>query len=138
VKFWDTSALIPLVARESTSETVRALAAADPEIAISFMTPVEIDSALWRKSRQERDESARQRALQWLAAIEDDWLVVARYEAAIGEARRIVRRRGLRGADAVQLACAVILRRFVTVSAFVTLDHALAAAARAEGFAVVP
>jgi predicted nucleic acid-binding protein len=99
---------------------------------------VEIESALWRKSKHERDESARQHALQWLAEIEDEWLTVERYDAAIGEARRIVRRRGLRGADAVQLASAVILRRCVPVSAFVTLDRDLAAAAHAEGFAVLP
>ena len=41
MKFWDTSALVPLVFAENTSRTVRPLLLADPRILVSFLTPVE-------------------------------------------------------------------------------------------------
>ena len=49
----------------------------------------------------------------------------------------MVGRHGLRGADAIQLAAAIIVRGN-DVLPFVTFDDELIAAARAEGFPVLP
>jgi predicted nucleic acid-binding protein len=49
----------------------------------------------------------------------------------------MVGRHGLRGADAIQLAAAVIVRGSGTLP-LVTFDEELIAAARAEGFPVLP
>lgn len=137
MKFWDTSALIPLLADEPQTDAVRAIAESDPKLAVSFITAVEVDSALWRKAKRSADEIARQRSHRRLAALEADWLVIASFDDVLHEARRIVRRRGLRAADALQLASAMLLRP-TGVTTFVTLDHDLAAAARAEGFPTLP
>jgi predicted nucleic acid-binding protein len=137
VKFWDTSALVPLLADEPQTDAVRAIAESDPELAVSFITAIEVDSALWRKSKRSADEVARQRSHRRLAALEADWLVINSFDHVLHEARRIVRRRGLRAADALQLASAMLLRP-AGVTTFVTLDHDLAAAARAEGFPILP
>jgi uncharacterized protein len=53
-------------------------------------------------------------------------------------ALRLVARHGLRGADAIQLASARLVRASNVQMPFVTLDNDLAAAARAEGFPVLP
>lgn len=138
MRFWDSSALVPLLAAESQSETVRTLIAEDPSIAVAFITPVEIESAIWRKSRHDSDDLARERALRRLAVIEQRWRIVNGSTFVVPEARRLVRDRHLRAADALQLACAIVFRTNTNAGEFVTLDHELAVAARAEGFTVLP
>ena len=59
------------------------------------------------------------------------------YTRVLEEAQRVVGRHGLRGADAIQLAAAVIVRGSGTLP-IVTLDDEMIAAARAEGFPVLP
>jgi len=137
VKFWDSSALVPLVSNESTTDTLNAIMAADPAVVVSPITPVEVDSAVWRKARQTRDEVARQRSLRRLSELRDRWIVVEEYAAVFEEARRMVARYGLRGGDAIQLATAIITRGNA-VLVFVALDEDLKAAARAEGFPILP
>ncbi|HYC90343.1 MAG TPA: type II toxin-antitoxin system VapC family toxin [Thermoanaerobaculia bacterium] len=137
MKFWDSSALVPLVSNESTTDTLNAIMAADPAVVVSPITPVEVDSAVWRKARQTRDEVARQRSLRRLSELRDRWIVVEEYAAVFEEARRMVARYGLRGGDAIQLATAIITRGNA-VLVFVALDEDLKAAARAEGFPILP
>lgn len=137
MKFWDSSALVPLVSNESTTETLNGIMTADPAIVVSPITPVEVDSAVWRKARQTRDQVARQRSLRRLSELHDRWVVIERYSEIFEEARRMVARYGLRGADAIQLATAIITRGDSTL-VFVALDKDLQAAARAAGFPILP
>jgi len=51
VRFWDASALISTELEEKASRNVRELLRDDPELAIWVLTPVEIESALWRRHR---------------------------------------------------------------------------------------
>ncbi|HEX7152121.1 MAG TPA: type II toxin-antitoxin system VapC family toxin [Thermoanaerobaculia bacterium] len=106
----------------------------DPNIAVSFITPVEVASAVWRQFRQTRDDVAWRRAELRYAALQSGWTVIDEYEAALTEARRLISRHRLRAADAIQLACARVSGDTLPV---VTLDKELAAAARAEGFPVL-
>lgn len=137
MKFWDSSALVPLLADESKTEVAKALATDDPAIVVSFITPIEVESAIWRKARGTVDEDARQRAHRRLSVLRSEWVVVEDYAAVLERARVIVGRHGLRSADAIQLATAVIARGPGNLS-LVTFDEQLAAAARAEGFPVLP
>ena len=137
MKFWDSSALVPLAAIEKKTDVLNEIATADPEIFVSPITPVEVASAIWRKARDTRDEVARQRSHRRLAELHDQWSVIEDYAAIFEEARRMVARYGLRGGDAIQLAAA-ILTRGNAVLVFVVLDEDLAAAARAEGFPILP
>lgn len=137
MKFWDSSALVPLVSNEPTTNTLNGLMTADPALVVSPITPVEVDSAVWRKARQIRDDVARQRSLRRLSELHDRWVVVGQYTDVFAEARRMVARYGLRGGDAIQLAAAIITRGDTTL-VFVALDEDLKAAARAEGFPILP
>ena len=56
MRFWDTSALVPLIVRETTTPKMLALLAEDPDITVSALTTVEILSALARRSRESADD----------------------------------------------------------------------------------
>jgi predicted nucleic acid-binding protein len=125
------------VADEPKTDLLNELIATDPVIVVAFITPIEVESAVWRKVRQMKDALARQRSQHRLAELRKAWSIVANFHSALAEAHRIVARYGLRGADAIQLACAVVGQP-PPGFALVTLDEELAAAARAEGFPILP
>jgi len=49
VRFWDASAIVPLVALEKETGSCRTLLAEDTDIVVWFFTPVEVLSALSRR-----------------------------------------------------------------------------------------
>lgn len=136
MRFWDSSALVPLVSDEDSTDALTALAASDRGMLVSSITPVEVLSAIWRKARTIRDERVRARSHARLAALQAQWVVVSAVEDVIADALDVVARHGLRGADAIQLASARFTRN--EALPFVTLDHDLRRAARAEGFPTLP
>jgi predicted nucleic acid-binding protein len=117
---------------------VRGLMTRDSHIIASHLTPVEITSALWRKRHHGRlSTAAHLQADAAFAEITQRWSTIPASEA-IERAIDILARHPLRAADSVQLASALIaMERFGSLP-FVTLDHDLAHAARAEGFTVLP
>ncbi len=139
MRFWDTSALVPLIIEESSSKRLRGMVQEDPAISVWWTTEVECASAL---SRVERDASLDPagsgetfRQLQELVAT---WQVVDPSEAVRATAVRFLRVHPLRAADALQLAAAFEASgRQPSSLEIVTLDDRLASAARREGFAVV-
>ena len=102
----------------------------------SFITPVEIMSALWRKAGVNAD--LRRLAELRYAVLEANWTLIDEYATAIGIAKRFASQYSLRAGDAIQLACAVIGIPNRNEFPFVVRDHDLAAAARAEGFPALP
>jgi uncharacterized protein with PIN domain len=52
VKFWDSSAIIPLCLKEPASETVRRLLRSDEDMVVWWATRVECLSALARRRRE--------------------------------------------------------------------------------------
>lgn len=135
MRFWDSSALVPLIVAESRTPEMGRLVADDPDIMVWYLTSVEVASALARRSRELPGE--QQDAESLLDAMEAVWTRVddARVVAL---ARQLVAVHRLTAADALQLGAAVWAKRHEDVRDFVTLDHRLAAAARAEGFTVLP
>jgi predicted nucleic acid-binding protein len=136
VKFWDSSAIVPLLVSEATTETMQAVAADDPSMLVWWATPVECVSAI---SRLERDGSLTTDgtgvALQRLDALAEAWNEIQPVEAARIAARRVLRVHALRAADALQLAAALIAaERNPGSLELVTLDDRLLDAARREGF----
>jgi len=138
MRFWDSSAVIPLLVRQSASERVDDWFAADPDIAIWTLTPVEITSALWRLVREGalvEDESRRaeQRAHDFAAASR----AVIDIDAVKLLAQRLLRVHVLRAADALQLGAALAWSAGRPQGKTLhTLDGRLARAARREGFDV--
>ena len=140
MRYWDSSALVPLLVVESTSAAMEALLAEDGSVVTSWGTPIECASAI---GRRERDGSLQAAeivvALQKLAALETAWVEVAPSERVRAAARRLVRVHDLGSADAVQLASALVASdRNEEPMPFVTLDDRLGLAAGREGFPVQP
>jgi uncharacterized protein len=140
MRFWDSSALIPLLVREKSSETMRAILVTDRHIAASVITPIEIESALWRRRHHDDlDAEEHSAAEETFAELTRSWSEIGDILIVRGIALDLLSRHMLRAADAIQLATAVIAAGSNRVPiVFITLDRDLAIAARAEGFAVLP
>jgi predicted nucleic acid-binding protein len=140
VRFWDTSALVPLLLEQVASGTVRTLLDEDRAMAAWWGTPVECASAAARLRREERLSLADEDAvLGLLRTLRASWLEVLPSDEVRNEATRLLRVHSLKAADALQLAAATVLtgsRR--SAVALVTFDERLALAARLEGFEVLP
>ena len=139
MRFWDSSALVPLLVREGATPWATASFEADPDLIAWWGTSVECVSAL---SRLERDDllapAATSDALRRLAALRDAWAEVQPSERLRSSAIRLLRTHPLRSADSLQLAAALAAAEdHPTTLPFVTLDVGLAAAADREGFDVV-
>jgi hypothetical protein len=139
VRFWDTSALLPLFVAERQSARVRSWLRQDPIVVVWTLSRVELLSALARRARE---EPASARALagarrQALAAWED-WSEVVALEPVRHQAERIVTAHPLRAADALQLGAALVAADLDPAALeIVTLDERLATAAEREGFRVL-
>jgi hypothetical protein len=140
MKFWDSSALVPLVTPEPQSAVCHGVARHDSKIVVWSLTPVEIVSALARKRREGSLASdAFVGAKRALAELEVEWDAIESLTRVRGRARRLLEMHALTAADALQLAAALLLYEERTEGAeFVTLDVALREAAEREGFSVLP
>jgi len=138
MRFWDTSAIIPLLADEPTREGLLAILDDDPQIVAWWGTLVEIASAL---ARRERDNlitaSEVESALAAARQLADGWHEILPSDAVRRTAERLVRAHPLRAGDSLQLAAAIIAADHdPTTLELVCLDARLATAARREGFSV--
>ena len=139
MRFWDSSAIGPLVIEEATSVRCRQLLRADSHQIVWVLTRTEVISALCRLVRAGAlDGVAAAVAESRLERLASRWTEVEATLAARDTGERLLRVHALRAADAMQLAAALAAcdgqpRR----RGFVTLDDALAEAAVREGFAVV-
>lgn len=139
MRFWDTSALVPLLVPEERSDRLTALMREDPGAAVWWITPVECASALARLAREDRlSREDLALAAGRLSAAAARWSEVPPTEPIRDQAQRMLRLHALRAADALQLAAALVLAEFDPKTLpFVTLDARLAAAAEREGFEVL-
>jgi predicted nucleic acid-binding protein len=138
LRFWDSSAIIPLTVTEASTDAMRAVAEEDPVMCVWWGTEVECVSALARLDREGAlSEGAITVALERLDLLAEGWNEVQPVAALRTVARRLLRVHPLRAADALQLAAAVVAAEGQPASlGIVTLDERLAAAARREGFTV--
>lgn len=134
IAYFDTSAIVPLIIEEATSETCRRLWNEATRVASVRLLHPETRAALARAERMGRLTSR-----QLASAVDDLEAVIAELDVievssdiahAGGE---LAQRFGLRGYDAVHLAAGLAMNDDEV--AFVTGDHDLAAAARAAGMA---
>jgi predicted nucleic acid-binding protein len=140
VKFWDTSAVVPLCVAEPASLAVRRLVDADPSLVVWWATRVESRSALARRRRDGTltvaGAQAARRNIESLAAA---WSEVLPSEPLRQRAERLLAVHALRAADAFQLAAALLWSRGDTLHhAIVSFDDRLREAASREGFRVEP
>ena len=138
MKFWDASAIVPLLVAEPSTRPLQALAARDAAMLVWWATEVECASAIARLERDgDLDETAAAESFNRLKQIAPAWHRVDPVDAVRETAVRFLRVHPLRAADALQLAAAfVAAERRPPSLEIVTLDDRLAAAARKEGFVV--
>jgi predicted nucleic acid-binding protein len=136
MKFWDSSAVIPLLVPEVTSRSLQALYNADPVVFAWWATEIECTSALARRQRlgQLREEVLAE-AFARLGGLRAGWHEVEAGEEVRESAKRLLRVHDLQTADALQLAAAFFVAEArPSTLEFVSLDDRLVAAARREGF----
>ena len=140
MRFWDSSALVPLVVRQAGSADVEGWIVEDPEVVVWTLTVVEIVSALRRLVRDAAlSERVATAAESTAGAILERTHVVADVDRVKAVAVRLLRVHPLRGADALQLGAALVWADGAPSGLGMhTLDRRLALAAEREGFRVVP
>lgn len=139
MRFWDSSAIVPLLVRETSSTRSKALLREDPVVLAWWAAEVECASALARLEREQNlSRKAAVGAYQRLAAFRDAWNEVQPTAVLKETAARLLRVHVLRAADALQLAAAIVAAegRPSTLN-FVCFDERLATAARKEGFEII-
>jgi uncharacterized protein len=139
VKFWDASAIVPLLIMETSSQRLQSLAAKETAMLAWWGSEVECVSALARRERDGAlDGRAMTIALRRLRQLADAWHEIDPSDTIRETAKRFLRVHPLRAADALQLAAAFAAAEQQPGSLeIVTLDDRLADAARKEGFAIV-
>lgn len=139
MRFWDSSAVVPLLVAEASSGAVLREYEVDPEVVSWWATEAECVSAL---ARLERDGTLTAQALseglRRLDALARAWREVQPVTAVRTIAIRLLRVHPLRTADALQLGAAIVAAEdHPATLQLVTFDERLALAAEREGFVVV-
>lgn len=140
MRFWDSSAIVPLLVKEANTDAVLSLKKSDAGRVVWWGTETECLSALARREREGRlDRDEVLAAEQLLQSV----LMASYVVQPCGEVRIIARRllltHPLRAGDSLQLAASLYFAgSHAKGIPFVTLDKNLADCAGIEGFPVLP
>ncbi|MGH7447793.1 MAG: type II toxin-antitoxin system VapC family toxin [Longimicrobiales bacterium] len=139
MRFWDSSAIVPLLLRQPQTVEVRAVLDEDDGMVVWWSSPTECASAFARLRRDGSLEiAAESQILLLLRDLSESWHEVRPTEDVRALSLRLLRTHPLRAADALQLAAALSWVGRPQGEVLVTCDERLATAARLEGFTVVP
>ena len=140
MKFWDASGLIALLVEEPHSDSMREIARKDAAIAAWWGSPIECLSAFARVRREGGlSHSDEDEIRHMISLLQNTWTEIEPTEKVRETAERLLLAHPLRAADALQLASALVWAgRNPKGQHFVCLDNRLRAAARSEGFSVLP
>ena len=140
MRFWDSSAIVPLVVAEAASARLVGYAAEPGPIYVWWTTRVEVMAALTRRERADgRHDADWSACFQALNEMAEDWREVVPTDTVRRIAERLLRRHELRAADSLQLAAALIAcDDRPSGHEFICLDERLRRAAAAEGFKLLP
>jgi len=84
MRFWDASAIVPLLVTEPTTKTLQGLAAKDPAVLVSWATEMECSSTIARLEREGAlDEPAASQAFERPKQLAGAW-----HEVDAGRRRR--------------------------------------------------
>jgi predicted nucleic acid-binding protein len=138
MRFWDSSAVIPLLVQEEQTSRRQAQLRDDPRMTVWWACRLECSSALNRLRRDGGlDEEGLARALGALEILADGWYEVLPTSELRARAMRLLRVHPLRAADSQQLAAALIATmENPSTRPFLTDNERLREAAQKEGFTV--
>lgn len=139
MRFWDTSALVPVFIEEPSTLAARRTLAEDRSVLVWWGTSVECMAATARAAREGRLDPGRlATTLRDLDAWRADWIEVDTTVPLRRVAERLVRTHPLRSADALRLAAAISAAEgSPSTLPIVTRDGRLRDAATLEGFPVL-
>lgn len=136
MRFWDTSAIGPLLWQErSTDQRLQELEA-DRLMVVWWGALVEIESALCRRlSRNEIQADQGEQVRARLKVLADAWVEIEPSYMLREMAKRLIRVHGLRSADSLQLAASLVAcGNMPNGHIFLSEDRQLKSAAAKEGF----
>ena len=138
--FWDSSALITLLAAQPGASTLEVLARNAPSMVLWWGTRVELVSGVCRLRRSGKlDEKGQHNLFGAIERVTSDADQIEPIEQVRAASIRVLRVHSLRAADALQLAAALVWTdHSPSGAAFVCLDKRLREAAEREGFTVLP
>jgi uncharacterized protein len=139
MRFWDASAIVPLLVSETSSRALQTLVRQDPTMLVWWGSEVECASALARIERDGGlDPRDAARVFDRLGQLSRVWHEIEPNDLIRQAAVRFLRVHPLRAADALQLAAAYAAAEHRPNSLdVVTLDERFAVAASKEGFPVL-
>ena len=139
MRYWDASALVPLIVAEPDSELVRGWLAEDDHIVTWVWTRTEITGAIERRTREGLLSRRRRReVLDRLGVLAGRWDEVTDMLAVRSRADALLARHPLRAADAGQLGAALLVQEQVACSlTFACRDRRLLSAADVEGLRIL-
>ena len=139
MRFWDASALVPLIVEEPGSALCRDWLKEDPEVVLWGLTWLEVASAIERRVREGRlSKALRSTALGKIRRMAADAHEIGDLAAVRTRALTLIARHPLRAADSAQLGAALLVADPDPASlTMVVLDRRLAEAADREGLGVL-
>ena len=139
MRFWDSSALVPLLIVERGTSVTARWYRRDPGVVVWMLTRVELLSALARRRRLNPGYApAVAAARRDVFDVWERWSEVTAVDVVRRHAERIVENHPIRAADALQIGAALAAGEHdPALVEFVTLDEVQATVAEGEGFRVL-
>jgi uncharacterized protein with PIN domain len=139
LRFWDASAILPLIVEEPGSELTMGWLREDQDLMLWGLTRLELASAIERRAREGLlRPPERAAALRRSQRIADDAHEIVDLAAGRSRGAAVLARHALQAADAAQLGAALLVADPDPASlTMVVLDRKLAAAAEREGLIVL-
>ena len=140
MRFWDSSAIIPLLVLEDKTEYCISAFQTDKEIMVWTMSKVEVFSALCRSFRENTlTEGTFELAKKRMTDLFDIAFEIVSISKVKERALRLLQVHTLKAADALQLASVLVATQEVTSKLpIMCFDERLKQAAKLEGFAINP
>ena len=140
MRFWDSSAIIPLIVIEDQSQYCINAFKADNEIMVWTMSKIEVFSALCRRFREDSlNEKTFDLAKTRMNDLFDIVFEIVALSKVKDRALRLLQVHTLRAADAMQLASILVATQEDTSKLpIMCFDDRLKQAAKREGFIVNP
>ena len=137
MRFWDASALVPLLLDQPRTDTARRWLEEDRELVVWWGSPIECASAIARLHRENILTGESERVARGLLdTLRRSWFEVRPGDTVREQALRLLRVHALRAADALQLAAALEWAGSPADGVLLTFDNRLRDAGRREGLQV--
>lgn len=137
--YWDSSALVPLLVEEDSSQRAQDWLSQDRRIVTWAWSRTEVVSAIERRVREGSfSRSKRREALEGLIEFSERWHEITDLLAVRLRANALLVRHALRTVDAGQLGAALLVNEhYPGTLSFVCLDQRLCLAAELENLRVL-